>query len=125
MEVQNFTAALAIAVLAGLGVGSGGLFIVYLSAVCAYGQIEAQSANLVFFIFASGASLLWHYSRRQVRPKELFLIVAGGIAGSFIGSRTASVTDPEILRKLFGVMLTLSGTLTLLRIKRKKAKSEK
>lgn len=110
--------------LAGLGVGSGGLLIIYLTLFLSVPQLEAQSINLVFFVFSAGASLLWHYTHRKVDIKTLFTIILGGVAGSFFGSSLAARTDPTILSSLFGVMLIISGTVTLLRAFKQRRKNK-
>ena len=46
--------ALAIAILSGLGVGSAGLLVVFLTVVSELPQRTAQGVNLMFFLFASG-----------------------------------------------------------------------
>ena len=113
MDIQGLLIVFFIAVLTGMGVGSGGLLIIYLTTFHALGQLQAQSINLVFFAFSAGASLLWHYTHRRAEPRHLLPIAAGGIAGSFLGSRLAAVTEPELLSSAFGILLTVSGTLTL------------
>ena len=50
-------AAFAVSVLAGTGVGGGGLFILYLVSVLGTPQTDAQAVNLVFFISAAIAAL--------------------------------------------------------------------
>ncbi len=114
MDIQGLITVFAIAVLSGLGVGSGGLLIVYLSAFHSLGQLQAQSVNLLFFTFAAGVSLLWHTTHRKVERKLLFALVAGGIAGSFGGSMCASILPGEMLSRAFGLLLIFSGSITLL-----------
>ena len=66
MIVVDILAALIIAVLSGMGVGSGGLLVLYLTMVRDTPHLTAQGLNLLFFIFASGASLCIHLTRRQM-----------------------------------------------------------
>ena len=63
--VTLIAAALA-AVLSGLGIGSAGLFVLYLTFVAGYSQPEAQALNLLFFLLSAGASLLLHVRRRRI-----------------------------------------------------------
>ncbi len=113
MNIQGLICVFFIAVLSGLGVGSGGLLIIYLTAVFSVGQLQAQSINLVFFLFSAGTSLLFHYTKRAAEARELLPIAAGGIAGSFFGSRLASVTEPKLLASAFGILLIVSGLFSL------------
>ncbi len=113
MQAVGFAVTFAIGVLAGLGVGSGGLLIIYLTSFLSVSQLDAQAINLVFFVFSAGASLLWHYTHRKTDAKALALITAGGGVGAYIGSYLAKMTDPSLLSSLFGVMLIISGIVTL------------
>jgi len=115
MQSVRLAVTFLIGVLSGLGVGSGGLLTIYLTVFMSVAQLEAQSTNLVFFVFSAGASLLWHYTHRTVDAGALFLIVAGGVCGAFFGSGAAAKADPSILSSLFGVMLVISGVSTLYR----------
>lgn len=115
MQTAGFAIAFLIGTLAGLGVGSGGLLMIYLTVFLSVGQLEAQSINLVFFTFSAGASLLWHYTHRKVEAGALFLIVMGGVVGAFFGSGIAANTDPSTLSALFGILLIISGVSTLIR----------
>ena len=113
-DVLTVAAAFLIAVLTGLGVGSGGLLVIYLTAFCSVAQLEAQSVNLIFFLFAAGTSLMLRCAGTRIDPRALALIVSGGAVGAFVGSYLASVTDPELLSSLFGALLIISGSVTLI-----------
>ena len=52
-----FLCALACGILAGLGVGSGGIFVVCLALFLDYGQLYSQSLNLIFFVSSSVESI--------------------------------------------------------------------
>ncbi len=106
-------AAFLIALLCGLGVGSGGLFVVYLTVFCNYEQLTAQGFNLLFFIFSTAAALIIHTRARALPIKRLFLICALGILGACGGAMLAQRINGDILRKIFAVFLILSGTLSL------------
>ena len=45
-----------IALLSGMGIGSGGLLVIYLTLLEKVPQLTAQGINLLFFIFASASS---------------------------------------------------------------------
>ena len=123
-DALGLTVSLLIAAMCGLGVGSGGLFMVYLTLVLSIPQLTAQGINLVFFVFCSGASLLWHYSRRAVDPKLLLPLSAAGAVGAFFGSELAAVTEPQMLQRCFGIFLTLTGVISLLRSLRSRTKKK-
>ena len=113
--VTDILASLLIVVLSGMGIGSGGLLVLYLRAVRDTPQLTAQGLNLLFFIFASAASLCIHVSRRRISFWLVLLLTLGGLAGSLLGSRLASALPEESMRRLFGLFLIGAGALTLLR----------
>ncbi|MBO5670517.1 MAG: sulfite exporter TauE/SafE family protein [Clostridia bacterium] len=108
-------AAFGIAVLSGMGVGSGGLLVVFLTLVADVPQIRAQGMNLLFFLFASGAAMLVHVQKRRLSLPVILLLSAAGLIGSLPGTYAALVLPEALVRRLFGGMLVLSGTVSLLR----------
>lgn len=101
------------ALLSGLGVGSAGIFVLYLTLIAGFPQPEAQAVNLLFFLLSAGASLLLHVKRRQIPWKATLLLILCAIPGAFAGSALAARLNGELLRRLFGGMLTLTGIYTL------------
>ncbi|MBE6546823.1 MAG: hypothetical protein E7668_05235 [Ruminococcaceae bacterium] len=108
-------AALVIAALSGMGVGGGGLFVIYLSLFTDTPQLTAQGMNLLFFLFSSGASLPVHLLRRKLLLGVIVLMASAGIAGAFLGTLLARVVAGGLLRKIFGAMLVVSGIYSLKR----------
>lgn len=106
---------LGIGVLAGLGVGSGGLFMLYLTEAVALDQLSAQGLNLGVFVFALGAAVIVHLHRRTLPTSLLLLTVAFGVVGAALGSLLAPLIDAELLRFSLGLLLLLMGTVALLR----------
>ena len=109
----NIIASFIISVLSGLGVGSGGLFVIWLTLAAGVPQIAAQGLNLLFFLFSAGASLLVHLFKRKILWGAVMLLVAVGIPGSLLGSFIAGFISAALMRKLFGIMLVISGTFIL------------
>ena len=116
----DFFAGLLISALAGMGIGGGGLLVLYLVFVKDMPQLEAQGMNLVFFIFASASALLYHIRKRKINWKLTVLLAAVGVLGAYFGVKTAAVASPKIIRKVFGWLLITSGALVLLGKKRGK-----
>lgn len=115
MVVLDLLVSLAIGLLAGLGVGSGGILIVYLTAVDGIGQLAAQGLNLATFVFALGAALLVHLHRRRLSVPVLLFILVFGAAGALCGSLLAHAVQGELLRVGLGFLLLLMGAVALLR----------
>lgn len=110
-------ATLAAAVLSGLGLGSSGIFVLYLTMVAGYGQLEAQGMNLLFYLLSAGASLIFHAGHRRIARPLVGLLIVCAIPGALCGTYLAGVLDTDLIRRLFGGMLTVSGIWTLTRRK--------
>ena len=108
-----------VAILSGLGVGSAGLLVVFLTAVEHLPQLTAQGLNLLFFLFSSGASLVVHMLRIPILLGCVLLLLPGGILGTFLGTAVAHVVSQALLRRLFGFLLIASGALGLFKKKPK------
>ena len=106
-------AALAVALLSGMGVGSGGLLVIYLTLVESLPQLAAQGLNLLFFSFASASSLTVHAVKRRIYGGAALLMGAAGVIGSLVGSAIAPLLPSALLGKIFGVFLVIGGIFAL------------
>lgn len=111
--MKDFIVVFIIAALSGLGVGSGGLLVIYLTLIEKVAQLTAQGANLIFFILATSASLILNLPKRRIPIGAVVIMSALGICGSFVGTHFASILPSEVLRKIFGFMLVGSGIYAL------------
>lgn len=110
-----------IATLSGMGIGGGGLFVIYLSLFTATPQLTAQGINLLFFLLCASASLLFHLQKRKIYFVAVAIMAGAGILGTLLGSSLAEQIDENLLRKFFGIMLVIGGIITLKRSKSKKS----
>lgn len=115
MIVVDTLVSLLIGVLAGLGVGSGGLLIVYMTAVDGMDQLSAQGLNLAVFVFALGAAVIVHLHRRRLSLPILGFVVAFGAAGACVGSLLAAISPVALLRVGLGGLLLLMGVVAFFR----------
>ena len=111
--IFTIIASFLIAALSGLGVGGGGLFVVFLALFTDTPQITAQGINLLFFLFSAGSSICIHLSQRQIFGTAVLVMATAGIVGSICGTLLSSVVPQMLLRKAFGVMLVISGLFSL------------
>ncbi len=102
-----------IGVLAGLGVGSGGLYLVYLDLFTDTPQHEAQGLNLVFFVFALLSSVAVGLFRGAYREKRLLLLLPIGMLGAALGALLSGAVPADALKKTLGVIFLLAGLYTL------------
>ncbi len=113
-------AALVIAVLAGTGIGGGGLYVIWLTAVKDLPQSEAQCVNLLFFLAAAVAALPFHLKKRTLPIKFIVPCAVIGAAGTLLGGFVRDSIDGDTLRALFGVLLILAGIRTFFAKNRQK-----
>ena len=107
-------AAFLAAILSGLGIGSAGLFVLYLTLMAGYSQPEAQALNLLFFLLSAGAALLLHIRARRIPWRVVLFLIACAVPGALAGSYLVRILDASVIRKLFGGMLIVTGLPALL-----------
>ena len=118
--VADFFAGMAVAALSGMGVGGGGLLVLYLVFVKNMGQLEAQGINLLFFIVSAIAAFLYNVRKRKINYRLCVLLCLCGIAGAVVGALSANMIPPQTVRKIFGWLLIGSGIWSFLKEKKKK-----
>lgn len=109
-----------IALLTGLGVGSGGLYILYLTLIKDLPQAEAQGINLLFFITATVAAATVNILKKRISFSALFLLVPFGIFGAVLGCYAASVIDTKVLSVMFGILIAAVGLLGFFKLMKKR-----
>lgn len=105
----DMIATFVVAMLAGMGIGSGGLLVIYLTLLRGAEQLSAQGINLLFFLFASGASMLIHLKRRRIFLLAVVIMVAAGLPAAYLGTRLVMVLDERAIRILFGAFLVAAS----------------
>ena len=113
MFIIDFIAGIFVSALAGLGVGGGGLLVIYLTMIKNIPQIESQGINLLFFVTAGASSLIVHIKKRKLDAKKLIIMITAGSVGAIAGSIIANFTDGMIVKKIFGGFLIISGIIEL------------
>jgi len=109
----DLLAGIFIAALAGLGVGGGGILVIYLTIVKNIPQIESQGINLLFFIAAGASSLTIHAKKRKLNLKKMLPAIIFGAIGAVAGSLLANTVDAALVKRFFGGFLLVSGLIEL------------
>ena len=107
----------------GLGIGGGGLFLLYLGDVLGLARDTSVYLNLIFFLSALVASAFGHLRTRRLSLSMLGIILLFGVPGTFLGRWGASLFSSRLLHLFLGFFLLGSGIFTLFSLK--KAKKEK
>lgn len=95
--------------LSGIGVGGGSLLILWLTLVLDASPDIARSVNLLFFIPSALIACFFRWHQGTLRLKTVLpAILAGCISAAFF-SWIGMILDTGMLKKLFGVLLILTG----------------
>ena len=118
MGIQDIIAGSIASALAAMGVGGGGLLVIYLTEFAKMEQRAAQGVNLIFFLCASVTALSVHLRKRRLAFRHALFFAIGGTVGAVIGCLLAQGVDNLILRRGFGILLIYAGGGTLYKILR-------
>jgi uncharacterized membrane protein YfcA len=113
-KVLDTLAVLIVSVLSGMGVGGGGLGVLYFALARGMEQRAAQGMNLILFICASASALAVNGKKRRLDPVSLALTGAVGCVAAYFGTRTAFAVSDGIIRRLFGGFLICLGLKAVL-----------
>ena len=102
-----------IAVLSGLGVGSGGLLVIWLTMFEGIDAESARGLNLLFFVFSASAAFAVHLVKGRVKLRFVLFLAACACVGTVMGTYVGTRIDSLMLKRIFGVMLVISGVYTL------------
>ncbi len=92
-----------------MGMGGGGVLLIYLTVFANVEQLQAQGINLLFFLPTGLAAIIIYSIKRQIDWKKVFKMWLGGIVGAGLGFFLAKVLDTTVLSKLFAVFLIVFG----------------
>lgn len=119
-----FAAGVISGILGAMGLGGGGVLILYLVFFEKANQFEAQGINLIFFIPCAVAALIVYSIKKQIKYKQILPIIFAGIAGTFIGIYLSGILGTKVTAKLFGGVLCIAGTKEIFAKKRTCAKKD-
>ena len=95
--------------LGAMGLGGGGVLVIYLTLVAQMEQTTAQGVNLLLFIPCALLALIPYCRKKLICWKIALPAILFGLVGAFAGVWLSGMLDPSLLRKLFGGMLLLIG----------------
>lgn len=92
-----------------MGMGGGGVLIIYLSLFTDILQKKAQGINLLFFIPVALFSIIVYARKKLIVWKLALPFAAFGIIGALIGTFAAQYIQDDFLKKAFGIFLIFIG----------------
>lgn len=99
--------------LAAMGLGGGGVLIIYLTIFASVEQSVAQGINLIFFIPIAIIAICIYLKKKLISIKFAIICSVFGIVGAVIGSMIINYVSNDILRKIFGGLLFIIGLIQL------------
>ena len=101
-------------VLAGLGVGGGSLLMLWLTAAVGIPYPEARTINLLFFLPCAMIATLFRWRQHAIDLRDVLPAIAVGCLAAIGGTWLSGQIHLELLKKLFGGLLLLTGLRELL-----------
>lgn len=95
--------------LSGLGIGGGSLLLIWLTAVLRTDPWIAKTVNLMFFLPTSLIACILRSKNHRLDLKMTLPGVVGGCFASLLGYWLSTMLDTWLLKKLFGMILILTG----------------
>lgn len=100
--------------LAGVGVGGGSLLILWLTLVLGVDHPQARILNLLFFLPSAIVASLFRWRQGTLHIKKVLPAIITGCIAAGVFSYISNVIDVSMLKKLFGILLLLTGIRELL-----------
>ncbi len=113
--IMNIIAGFLSGIIGSMGMGGGGILLIYLSVFKNVNQLKAGGINLIFFIPIAILSLIIYTVKKQIKWQTTILISVSGVAGALLGTYLATVIGNKWLGKIFGGFILLLGIIELFR----------
>ena len=96
-----------------MGLGGGGVLLIYLTLFAGMEQLQAQGVNLLFFIPIGTVATIIYAIKKKIKWKTVLIFATLGIVGSGFGTYISKLLGGTLLSKLFGGALILTGVWQL------------
>lgn len=104
---------IALGYFAGIGIGGGSLLILWLTLALDMPQGIARSVNLMFFLACAAAVSLFRWKQGKLNLKKILPAILSGCLFAGIFSWLSTQLDVGNLKKLFGMLLLVTGVREL------------
>lgn len=103
----------ALGFLSGLGVGGGSLLMLWLTLVVNMEHSVARSINLLFFIPSAVIASFFRWKQGALDIKKILPAIIAGCVSAACFALISRQIDISIIKKLFGILLLLTGVREL------------
>ena len=105
----SIAAALGAGALGAMGLGGGGILVIYLTLALSVPQLEAQGINLLFFLPCAAISIVINGRRKLIDWRRALWIVLGGLPATLLGIWLAGQIEVKYLGWAFAALLITLG----------------
>ncbi|MDR0531811.1 MAG: sulfite exporter TauE/SafE family protein [Oscillospiraceae bacterium] len=105
----DLLAAAGAGMLGAMGMGGGGILVIYLTLALGTPQLEAQGMNLLFFLPCAVISMIINGKRKLVDWKQALWIALGGLPAALLGIWLAGWLESKWLSWIFAGFLAVVG----------------
>lgn len=95
--------------LSGIGVGGGSLLMLWLTLVLGMAHPQARIINLLFFIPSAVIASIFRWKQGNLDIRKIAPAIISGCVFAFLFSLLGILMDLTLLKKLFGVLLLITG----------------
>lgn len=95
--------------LSGLGVGGGSLLMLWLTLVLHMEHAIARSINLLFFLPAAVIASFFRWRQGTLNLSKVLPAIVAGCVSAAVFSFISRYTDISLIKKLFGILLLITG----------------
>lgn len=110
------------AVISAMGMGGGGILLIYLSAFTNTPQLKAQGINLIYFIPIAIVSLIFHIKNGFLKKKAALFMIISAVPSAVLGAFLSGSIDQNLLRKGLALFLLFLGLKEIITSFKKKEK---
>lgn len=120
-----FIASFGAGLLGSMGMGGGGILVIFLSLCTNIPQANAQGINLLFFIPIALLSVIMYQRQKLIKWKIAIPFAVAGVCFSLLGAYVANSIDPVWLRRGFGILLLVMGIKELFSMEKSHIKKDR
>lgn len=113
MNVWSILAALFSGAVGAMGLGGGGVLVLYLTLSLGMEQLQAQGINLIFFLPCAVISIAIQLKRKMIDLPTAGWMALGGAIGVLGGMWLTKILNGALLSKIFAVFLIVVGLMEL------------
>lgn len=114
MNITTHIAGFLSGMIGAMGMGGGGVLLIYLTAFAHVPQLKAQGINLISFLPTGLLATVIYAVKKQIVWKQVLLMWCGGAVAAGGGYLLAKFIETALLSKIFAVFLVTFGLYQLI-----------